>query len=151
MDEHSHRCNQGPACRSEGENQLLLDQIRYAYDQFEGKLAQLSILRELGGALLYINDFRRVCETILKVIVNNTVARNCSIMLMDYECNRLFLVAATSPDGESYILDAENIFSKENVQYTFAPGQGVAGEALQKTPSYSERISNFCRGGSRNL
>lgn len=126
--------NQNPAS-SGGENQLLLEHIRTVYDQYEEKLAELSILRELGSALLYINDFKRVCETILEVIIGNTIARNCSIMLMDHDCRKLFLVAATNPDGGSYIVDAKNIFSKDNVQYTLAAGEGVAGEAVSKKDS----------------
>ena len=81
----------------DGEKQLLLEQIRSAYNQFEDKLNQLSILRELGTALLYINDFKRVCQTIMKILIKNTMARNCSIMLMDHDSNRLFLIAAIDP------------------------------------------------------
>ncbi|MBW2195508.1 MAG: GAF domain-containing protein, partial [Deltaproteobacteria bacterium] len=120
---------------SEGENQVLLEHIRVVYEQFEEKLAELSILRDLGAALLHINDFRRVCETILEVIIGRSVARNCSIMLMDYDRNRLFLVAATNPDRESYIVEAKDVFSKNNVRYTFAPGEGVAGKAVSKKES----------------
>jgi len=111
---------------------LLLEHIRNTYTQFEEALAQLSILRELGAALLYINDFKRVCQTILEIIIKNTVAKNCSVMLMDHEKNRLFLIAATNPDGESYITDTRNIFSKDDVRYTFAFAEGIAGEAAAK-------------------
>jgi len=116
----------------DGGNQLLLEHIRNTYSQFEEAIAQLSILRELGTALLHINDFNCVCQTILEVIIKNTVAKNCSIMLMDDGQNRLFLIAATNPDGESYIIDARNIFSKDDVRYTLAFGEGVAGEAVAK-------------------
>ena len=114
------------------ESGFLLEHIRNTYSQFEDKLIQLSILRELGTALLYINDFKRVCQTMLDIIIKNTVAKNCSIMLMDDDQNRLFLIAATNPDGESFIIDTERIFSKDDVQYTFASGEGNAGEAIAK-------------------
>ncbi len=114
------------------ENQLLLDNIRTVYNKFQDKLTQLSLLRELGNILLYINDFKRVCQTIMEITINNTVARNCSIMLMDFDANRLFLVAATNPDGRSYLIDPAKMFSREDLQYTFAFGEGVAGEAIQK-------------------
>jgi len=119
----------------DGGNQLLLEHIRNTYTQFEEALAQLSILRELGAALLHINDFKRVCQTILEIIIKNTVAKNCSVMLMDHEKNRLFLIAANNLDGESYIIDTRNIFSKDDVRYTFAFGEGVAGEAVAKKKS----------------
>jgi PAS domain S-box-containing protein len=115
-----------------GEQHLLIEHIRNAYSQFEDKLAQLSILRELGMTLLHINDFKQVCQTILEIIIKNTVAKNCSIMLMDHDQNRLFLIAATNQDGETYLIDAKKILSKDDVQYTFAPGEGAAGEAVVK-------------------
>ena len=114
------------------ESDFLLEHIRNTYSQFEDKLVQLSILRELGTALLYINDFKRVCQILLDIIIKNTIAKNCSIMLMDHDRNRLFLIAATNPDRESFVIDARRIFSKDNVQYTFASGVGNAGEAVAK-------------------
>ena len=111
---------------------FLLEHIRNTYTQFEEALAQLSILKELGTALLHINNFKRVCQTILEITIKNTVAKNCSVMLMDHDKNRLFLIAATNQDGESYIIDTGSIFSKDDVRYTFAFGEGVSGEAVAK-------------------
>ena len=124
--------NKEDAAFADRESHFLLEHIRNTYSQFEDKLVQLSILRELGVALLYINDFKRVCQTILDIIIKNTIAKNCSIMLMDHDENRLFLIAATNPDGESFIIDVRQIFSKDDVQYTFASGEGNAGEAVAK-------------------
>jgi two-component system cell cycle sensor histidine kinase/response regulator CckA len=117
---------------SDEDRNLLLENIRNTYSQFEDKLAELSILRELGIALLYINDFKRVCQTILEIIIKHTVAKNCSIMLMDHGRNQLFLIAATNQDGESYIIDAKRILSKDDVKYTFVSGEGAAGKAVAK-------------------
>ena len=114
----------------DGRQQLLIEHIRNVYDQFEDKLAQLSILRELGMILLYINDFKNVCRTILEIIINNTVAKNCSIMLMDHDQNRLFLIATTNAEGESYFADAKTIFSKHNLRYTFEPYERAARKAV---------------------
>ena len=116
----------------DGEKQLLLEHIRSAYNQFEDKLNQLSILRELGTVLLYINDFRRVCQTIMEIVIKDTVARNCSIMLMDHDSNRLFLIAAIDPEGKGYFIDVKKIFSKNDLLYTFAAGEGAAGQAVAK-------------------
>jgi PAS domain S-box-containing protein len=113
------------------DNALLLDHIRSIHDKFQDKLSQLSILRELGNIIVYINDFKRICQTIMDVTITNSVARNCSIMLMDFEQNKLFLVAATNPDGKSYIIDVRQIFSKEDLRYTFSYGEGAAGEVLK--------------------
>lgn len=126
----------------EEDNHLLLDNIRTVYNKFQDKLTQLSILRELGNILHHINDFQGVCRTIMDIIIANTVARNCSIMLMDFEQNRLFLVAATNPDGESYIIEPSRIFSKQGLKYTFYYGEGAAGEALlTKQPVLIDDVS----------
>lgn len=114
------------------DNQLLLDNIRTVYNTFQDKLAQLSLLRELGNILLYVNDFKKICQTIMDITINNSVARNCSIMLFDFDVNKLFLVAATNPSGKSYVVNTEKIFSKEDLRYTFSYGEGIAGEVLQK-------------------
>lgn len=118
--------------RTNSDSQLLLDHIRNTYEQFEEKLSELSIIRELASALLYINDFKKLCQTLLGIITRNTVAANCSIMLVDYESDRLFLAAATSPGGSSYVIDQRNIFSREGLNYTFRIGEGIAGESVAK-------------------
>ena len=68
----------------------------------------------------------------MDITINNSVARNCSIMLFDFDVNKLFLVAATNPSGKSYVVNTEKIFSKEDLRYTFSYGEGIAGEVLQK-------------------
>ncbi|HOO44873.1 MAG TPA: response regulator [Deltaproteobacteria bacterium] len=127
----------------EGEDsQLFLDNIRTVSEKFQDKLAQLSILRELGNILHNINDFHAVCSTIMDIIIANTVARNCSIMLLDFDQDRLFLVAATNPDGRSYIVDPSRIFSKQGLKYTFSRGEGAAGRALAtKQPVLIDDVS----------
>ena len=112
------------------DNQLLLDNIRTVYNKFQDKLTQLSMLRELGNILNHINNFQEVCRTIMDITIATTVARNCSIMLMDFEKNQLFLVAATNPEGDSYIIEPRKIFSKQDLTYTFSFGEGAAGKAL---------------------
>jgi PAS domain S-box-containing protein len=114
------------------DNQVLLDNIRTVYDKFQDKLSQLSVLREMGNILLNINDFQKICQVIMDITITNTVARNCSIMLMDFDVNKLFLVAASNPDGRSYIIDPPRLFSREGLHYTFSHGEGVAGQALEK-------------------
>jgi PAS domain S-box-containing protein len=114
------------------DNQVLLDNIRTVYDIFHDKLTQLSVLRELGDILYNSTDFEKICQLIMDVTINNTMARNCSIMLMDFETNTLFLAAATNPGGQSYIVDSEKLLSREDLKYTFAYGKGIAGQALEK-------------------
>jgi len=114
------------------ENQLLREQVRNIQNQYESKIAELSMVRDMGMVLLHIRDFKQACSYILDVILKNTVARNCSVMLLDRERKALFLVAASSPGEEPFVLDAHKVFSREGVDYCFEPGQGAAGRALQE-------------------
>ncbi|MFC1822111.1 ATP-binding protein [Thermodesulfobacteriota bacterium] len=116
--------------RMEAENKLLRDQIKGIENRFEEKIAELSMVREIGMTLLYISDFETACRFILDVIINNTTAQNCSLMLMDKEKDRLYLVGAADPANEHYVLDTKRVFSKHGVNYSFAPGEGAAGKAL---------------------
>jgi two-component system cell cycle sensor histidine kinase/response regulator CckA len=138
----TNKNNRQPNHLLQEDNALLLDHIRTIHDKFQDKLGQLSILRELGNIIVYINDFKRICQTIMDVTINNSVARNCSIMLMDFEQDKLFLVAATNPDGNRYIIDVRQIFSKEDLRYTFSYGEGVAGEVLRsKKPALIDDVA----------
>jgi len=133
------------------EKELLLDHINNIYNKFEDKLNQLSLLKEFSEILLYINDFNRLCQLILELIINNTVARNCSIMLMDHEQDKLFLAAATNPDGECYNIDVKKIFSRDGLQYTFSTGDGAAGEAvLHKKPVLIRDVDKSSTFSRRN-
>ena len=117
------------------ENRLLRKQIREVQIRFEDKIAELSMVREIGTALLHVRSFERACQLILDVIINNTIAQNCSIMLIDHDKNQLFLVCATDPVKNNYVLEVKRVFSKEGVSYGFKPGEGAAGQALlQKRP-----------------
>ena len=96
--------------RLEAENKLLRDQIIGIQNRFEEKIAELSMVREIGMTLLYIRDFETACRFILDVIIKNTIAQNCSLMLMDKDKNRLYLVGAADPSNEHYVLDAKRVF-----------------------------------------
>ncbi|MBN1278014.1 MAG: PAS domain S-box protein, partial [Deltaproteobacteria bacterium] len=117
------------------ENRLLRKQIKEVQNRFEDKIAELSMIREIGTALAHINSFRQTCRIILNVIMDSTIAQDCSIMLMDQDKNQLFLAAATGLREKDYIIEADRVFSKEGVKYMFRPGTGVAGKAiLEKRP-----------------
>lgn len=120
----------------EQENKVLLCKLNELSKQFEEKVSQLSMVREMGLTLMHINNFKLACQTILDVIIKNTIVQNCSIMLMDYDLNKLFLVAATDPVKHSYVIEAKNVFSKEGVRYCcMMPGEGAAGSAVKEKKS----------------
>jgi signal transduction histidine kinase len=119
----------------ERENRLLREHVKSAQNRFEEKIAELSLIRELGMGLLYKQDFEQACDFILNVIIDNTAARNCSIMLLDRQESRLFLVSAADSSKNKFRIPAEKIFSKKDLVYSFALGEGVAGQAmLEKKP-----------------
>jgi PAS domain S-box-containing protein len=117
------------------ENKVLRQQITNIQNRYEEKIAELSMVREMGMTLLYMRSFEAACRFILDVIINNTIAQNCSIMLIDREQNRLYLVGAADPIKDTFVLDAKRVFSKQGVTYSFRPGEGAAGKAiLEKKP-----------------
>ena len=116
----------------EYQNKFLREHIREVQSRFEDKISELSMVSEIGVALFHINSFAEVCQVILDVTIKNTIAQNCSIMLMDYEKDSLFLVAATDPARNNFILNGKNVLSKDGVRYYFKTGQGVAGHAILK-------------------
>lgn len=112
------------------ENRLLRNQIQGIQGRFEEKIAELSMVSEIGQAIFHARSFKKTCGYILDIIINNTLAQNCSIMLLDHEKSQLFLICATDPQKRSYVLEAEKVFSKEGLRYLFNLGEGVAGKAL---------------------
>jgi len=119
----------------EKENSLLREQIRKAQSRFEAKIAELSVIREMGMVLKYINNFQEACSYILDVIIDNSVAQNCSLMLYDSEEGKLFLVGATDSGKKNFVIDSQQIFKRSGLMYLFKPGEGAAGTAfLTKEP-----------------
>jgi len=120
-----------PEAKLQRQNRILREQVVKIQRRYEEKIAELSMIREMGATLLYIRSFERACRFILRVVIQNTVAQNCSIMLLDQNENRLFLVAAADPKGNPFVLEAWRAVSRIGVHYTFALGEGAAGRALK--------------------
>lgn len=119
----------------EFENQLLQMQLKKTSERFEEKIFELSVVKEVALSLLSTSDFKQTCKNILEVIIRNTIVQNCSIMLIDRETHQLFLVAASDPEREAYVVEARQVFSKEGIVYCLRVGEGVAGKAaLSREP-----------------
>lgn len=119
----------------ERENRLLRKQIKDVQNRYEEKIGELSIIRELGMALLYFQDFKQICRYVLEIIIDNTIGQNCSIMLYDHKKKQLFLLCATNPLKKGYFLEPRNVISGEDLIFTFRPGEGVAGKAFLEKQS----------------
>jgi len=122
--------NEGIISNLKTENKRLLQQVKATQNRFENKAAELSLIRELGMGLQHDRSLENACEFILNTIINNTIAQNCSVMLLDHDSDRLFLVSATDFEGNTFSVPAENVFAKKDLRYTFASGQGAAGQAV---------------------
>lgn len=109
---------------------FLREQIEEISGHLEDKIAELSIIREMGKTLACIDDFEATCRTVLRVVIDNTLAQNFSIMLYDRQQERLFLVAAADPQDKQYIIPIKDLLELENLRYSFQYGEGVAGRAL---------------------
>lgn len=147
--------NVEPEARLRRQNRILREQVVEIQRRYEEKIAELSMIREMGATLLYIRSFERACRFILRVVIQNTVAQNCSIMLLDPDTNRLFLAAAADPDGKPFVLEAGCALSRVGVRYTFALGEGAAGRALEEqipvsVPNIS-CSSDFARTGNSRV
>jgi len=114
------------------ENVFLRKQLEDMALRLEDKISELSIIREMGRGLAHIEDFRKTVEIILEVVISNTRAQNFSIMLLEPETDRLFLAAASDPRNKQYVVPVGDLVSRENLRYSFAHGQGIAGTVLAK-------------------
>ena len=110
---------------------FLRGQVEEMSARLEDKVAELSIIREMGKALACIDDFETTCNTVLQVVIDNTLAQNFSIMLFDRQQERLFLVAASDPQNKQFIISSQDLLASENLPYSFQHGHGVAGKALE--------------------
>ena len=117
--------------RLENENQILRKQIKDTQERYEYKISELSVLHELGRAIINVNDFKKLCEHILDIIIRNTIATNCSIMFLDRKKESLYLVCATNFNKQTYVIDPKNVFSKDGVIYIPGADTGAAGSALR--------------------
>jgi PAS domain S-box-containing protein len=99
--------------------------------RYEDKITELSTIQEAGCLLKHITDFTLVCVNLLQVVLNNTPADNCSIMLLDRSLQKLFLVAANDKEGRSFVADVRDILEKRRLRYTFDADFGVAGQAIE--------------------
>jgi PAS domain S-box-containing protein len=125
------------------ENGLLREQITEVQNRFEEKIAELSMVREIGMSLLHVRSFERACHIILDAIISHTIVEQCSIMLLDQEKHQLFIICAAETAKSHYVLETSMLFSKEGVTYRFRSGEGAAGRAiLEKKPVLVQDTKN---------
>ena len=105
----------------------LQDELAQASQLFEEKIRDLSIAHRIGDSLKYARDVRRVFETIIDTILEETNAENCSLMLLNRETGELAVKAArgqTDAAVSYYPLT-------HNSRSSFRLGEGIAGWVAQ--------------------
>ncbi|MBN2418841.1 MAG: response regulator [Deltaproteobacteria bacterium] len=110
---------------------MLRENIKGTQERYEYKISEISVLHELGQAVINVHDFNKLCEKLLDIIINNTIAQNCSIMFLDNKNKGLYLVCATDVNKQTYIIDPKKVLSKDGVRYIPGADKGAAGKALK--------------------
>ena len=96
------------------------------------KIIELSVINRISACLEHIHDLQSLCAKVVTIIAEETVAENCSIMLLDDEQARLYLMAANDQMDKRYLLDSNAVGDKGKRLYSFSVGEGVAGTALKE-------------------
>ncbi|OGG56204.1 MAG: hypothetical protein A3F84_16430 [Candidatus Handelsmanbacteria bacterium RIFCSPLOWO2_12_FULL_64_10] len=107
--------------------QRLHQELAQASQLFEEKIRDLSMARRIGDSLKYARDARRVFETIIDTILEETNAQNCSLMLLDHETGELTVRAARGQDD----LTVSYYRVADSSRRGFRLGEGVAGWVAQ--------------------
>jgi len=99
---------------------------------------QLLLLNRVCSSLRHTNDFPQVCKTIVRTIIAETNAENCSLYVMDSGKQRLFLRAAMGK------WDPVPVFFHDDTDgmVQFRLGEGILGRAaLQKSPFFIDDVT----------
>lgn len=110
---------------------ILREQVKVIQERYEKRISELSVIHELGKAIINVNDFRKQCEYLLDIIIRNTIAENCSVMFRDSKKESLYLICASDYNRQRYIIDPKMVFSKDGVIYMPDADRGAAGRALR--------------------
>jgi len=132
-----------PKTALQDEREFLRRQIEDLAVRLEDKIAELSVIKEMGHALGSIEDFEETCRVVLDVVLRNTLAQNFSIMLLDETSERLYLIAASDPEEDGFVADVRDILAGRHRRYVLAAGEGVAGRALaEQRPILVEDVND---------
>ncbi|NLA75095.1 MAG: response regulator [Deltaproteobacteria bacterium] len=109
---------------------MFREQVKIIQERYEKRTLELSIIHELGKAVIDVHDFHRLCENLLDTIIRNTVAENCSVMFQHRQKQSLYLICASDYNNQNYIIDPKTVFSKQGLIYAPDADRGAAGRAL---------------------
>jgi len=121
------------------ERDLYVRHLKEANLRFEGKVNELSLLRRIGDIIKYTFDLESFCRKLTDIILEETNAENCSLMLKEKGSNSLVLKVARgiNNDEASFFEDLND----SNV--IFSVGEGIAGKvAFEGKPMLVDNVKN---------
>jgi diguanylate cyclase (GGDEF)-like protein len=121
-----HIANQASMCINACKINLKRQKERQELDRI---LQNLSLLYNIGRAMTYIRDLKKLLQYILRKAIMITNAEKGSIMLLDPDTNQLcvsFIEGLEDNDQQ------EKINNKQVTCKSFKPGEGLAGQVFQE-------------------
>jgi signal transduction histidine kinase len=108
------------------ERNLSVKFLEEANLRFEEKVRELSLLKRTGDIISNTFDLESFCRNLVDIIIEETNAENCSLMLKDRQSEKLFLKVASGKQDKKTTFFEE--LKKSNV--IFSVGEGVAGRVV---------------------
>ncbi len=99
---------------------------------YSNEIKEFSIIRRIINSMKFIPDLAKVYLTIVDVIIDETKAENCSLMLVDGDTGKLVVRAAKGEkdrEGRYYDQDFDQ-------RIGLGTGEGVAGKVVRDGKSY---------------
>ena len=107
--------------------------------QFEGKVKELSLLKRIGDVIGDSFNIESFCQKLVLIIIEETNAENCSLLLKEKDSEKLILKAAYGIK-DTVVAFFEN---GNESKVTFSVGEGIAGKvALEGTPLMINYVRN---------
>jgi len=106
------------------ERNLYAKLLEGANIQFEEKVGELSLLKRVGDIISSTFDIESFCRKLVTIIIEETHAENCSLLLKDQHTEKLILRAAYGAH-DKIVSFFEDI---DQSSVSFSAGEGVAGK-----------------------
>jgi len=105
----------------------LYERRRKEKEDLDKTLQNLSLLYDIGKAMNFISDLKKLLQFILNQAIDITAAEKGSIMLYDPETNRLNIRVLAGLEDTDY---QEKVNCNEIECRSFRPGEGIAGQVF---------------------
>lgn len=106
------------------ERDLYVKLLKEANLRFEEKVSELSLLKRIGDITKYTFDLESFCRKLTDIILEETNAENCSLMLKEKNLNNLVLKVAMGLRNE----EATFFEDLKDSNVIFSVGEGIAGK-----------------------